>query len=248
MSPTACCFPAIFDMNRTLLISGASRGIGQSIAHSALVAGYRVIGLARRFDDTFAVQSQFQPEIIDLSDLKTLPERLKELVKRYPAVDGLVLNAGRGQFGSLEEFSYAQIESLLALNFTAQAFIVRAFLPCLKRAGRGDLIFIGSEAALWGGRRGAVYSASKAALRGFAQALREECARSGVRVCVINPGMVRSDFFEELAFQPGPDATNALQPQDVAEMVLHVLQAPPGTVFDEINLSPLKKVLQFRPG
>ena len=234
-------------MPRTLLISGASRGIGQSIAAEALAVGHRVIGLGRRFDDeTFAQQSGFLSETVDLSDLKTLPERLKALVKRYPDVDGLILNAGRGQFGSLEEFSYAQIESLMALNFTAQAFIVRAFLPQLKRSDRSDIIFIGSEAALWGGRRGAVYSASKAALRGFAQALREECARSGVRICVINPGLVRTGFFDGLAFQPGSDAAHAIEPQTVAMVALHVLKAPPETVFDEINVSPLKKVLQFR--
>ena len=231
---------------RTLLVTGASRGIGRAIAQSLLQSDQQVIGLARDFPTELSKQTLFQAEHIDLSELNALPDRLKDLCRRYPTVDGVILNAGRGQFGSLEEFSYEQIAALVGLNFTAQAFITRAFLPLLKRRGGGDLVFIGSEAALWGGRRGAVYSASKAALRGFAQALREECARSGVRVCVINPGMVRTGFFDDLAFQPGPDSTHAITTEDVAAAVLHVLQAPPGTVFDEINLSPLKKVLQFR--
>lgn len=226
-----------------LLISGSSRGIGYAISQTLLAQGYSVVGLARKPDPT---QANFIQEQIDLSDLRPLPQYLQSLARRYPDIDGLILNAGRGQFGSLEEFSYAQIEALLALNFTAQAFIVRAFLPQLKRKKQGDIIFIGSEAALWGGRRGAVYSASKAALRGFAQALREECARSGVRVCVINPGMVRTDFFTSLNFEPGPAASHAIAAETVAEVVLQILQTPTTTVFDEINLSPLQKVLTFK--
>ena len=230
---------------RTIVVTGASKGIGRAICDKLLEQGHTVIGLARNFSGLGETSSRFHAHVIDLTDLAALPQRLAELVKAYPRTDALVLNAGRGRFGSLEEFSYAQIDALMALNFTAQAYVVRALLPGLKRRGAGDLVFIGSEAALWGGRRGAVYSASKAALRGFAQALREECARSGVRVCVINPGMVRSEFFEELNFAPGDDPANAILPDEVAQAVAHILAYRQGVVFDEINLSPLKKVLRF---
>jgi len=231
---------------RTLLVSGASRGIGKAITQVLLQANHHVIGLARDFSPELSQHKDFHAECIDLADLAALPQYLNDLCRRHPHIDGLILNAGRGQFGSLEEFSYAQISNLISLNFTAQAYITRAFLPLLKRRGGGDLVFIGSEAALWGGRRGAVYSASKAALRGFAQALREECARSNVRVCIINPGMVRTGFFDNLSFQPGPDERHAITPSTVAAAVLQALNAPPGTVFDEINLSPLQKVLRFQ--
>jgi NADP-dependent 3-hydroxy acid dehydrogenase YdfG len=116
----------------------------------------------------------------------------------------------------------------------------------MKKIRRGDLIIIGSEAALSGGRRGAVYSACKFALRGFAQSLRDECSNSGIRVCLINPGMVSTDFFKPLDFAPGTDSSQHLRPEDVAEAVRLVLKAHPGTVFDEINLNPLKQVIQFK--
>ena len=230
---------------RTVLVTGASRGIGAAVSRRLLAAGHTVVGLARTFEGEPA-DGRFHPERIDLADLQSLPDRLAALAKTYPAVDGLVLNAGRGRFGSLEEFSYAQIAELMDLNFTANAFVVRAFLPAMKRRGFGDLVFIGSEAALWGGRRGAVYSAGKAALRGFAQALRDECARAGVRVCVVNPGMVRTGFFAGLTFAPGADPANAIEPDEVAAAVLQVLALRPGVVVDEVNLSPLKKVLAFK--
>jgi NADP-dependent 3-hydroxy acid dehydrogenase YdfG len=118
----------------------------------------------------------------------------------------------------------------------------------MKERGRGDILFIGSEVALSGGRRGAVYSASKWALRGFAQTLRDECARRGVRVSVVNPGMVRTTFFDDLHFSPGDEEANAVLPEEVAEVVAMILSSRQGTVFDEIDLSPLKKVLKFKKG
>ena len=230
---------------RTVVVTGASKGIGRAICDKLLGQGHTVIGLARNFASLSEPSSRFHPHVIDLADLAVLPRYLAELVQGYPQIDAVILNAGRGRFGSLEEFSYTQIDALMALNFTAQAYIARALLPGLKRRGFGDLVFIGSEAALWGGRRGAVYSASKAALRAFAQALRDECARSSIRVCVINPGAVRSEFFNELHFCPGAAPENAILPEEVAAAVVHVLTARQGVVFDEINLSPLKKVLHF---
>jgi NADP-dependent 3-hydroxy acid dehydrogenase YdfG len=233
---------------KTILVTGASRGIGRAICRRLLEQQYQVVGIARDFAKFGGEHPHFQPHVIDLAALDSLPQKLRELARQYPVIDGVICNAGRGQFGSLEEFSYAQIAALMDLNFTSQAYVARTFLPLMKRRKHGDLIFIGSEAALWGGRRGAVYSASKAALRGFAQALREECARRGVRVCVINPGMVRTEFFEQLAFAPGNDAVNAILPEEVAETVVQVLSYRESVVFDEINLSPLKKVLRFKAG
>ncbi len=116
----------------------------------------------------------------------------------------------------------------------------------MKRQGQGNLVFIGSEAALSGSRKGAVYCATKFALRGFAQSLREECSNSGIRSTIVNPGMVKTGFFDNLSFEPGDAEENYILPQDVADAVLTILSARPGTCFDEINLSPLKKVIKFK--
>ena len=122
--------------------------------------------------------------------------------------------------------------------------MIRAFLPILKRNGHGNIIIIGSEAALLGGARGGIYSASKSALRGLAQSLRAESATSGIRVTMINPGMVRTRFFETLDFEHGDDPDNFIEPLDIAQAVGAALDARQGTVFDEINLTPLKKVVR----
>lgn len=233
-------------VTRTVLVTGASSGIGRAVARLLLRQGHHVIGVARDCSRFTASMPRFTAIEMDLTDLGGLPDKALQLSKIYPELDAAVFCAGAGQFGSLEEFSFDQIETLMTLNFTSQALLTRALIPGFKRKSGSDLIFIGSEAALKGSRKGAVYCASKFAVRGFAQALRDECGKSRVRVALINPGMVRTPFFDRLAFQPGEDAGQFIEPEDVAEAVGYVLNANANIVIDEINLSPLNKVVQFK--
>ena len=232
----------------TVLVTGASSGIGRAICERLLVEGRRVVGLARDFSKFPCDHPGLETHRADLADSRALPGLLRTLERACPDIEALVCNAGRGRFGDLEQFSLDQIRELVDLNFTSHACLVRTFLPRLKKAGRGHLVFMGSEAALSGARKGAVYCASKFALRGFAQSLRLECAGAGVRVTLVNPGMVETPFYDELDFAPGADPACHILPADVAEVVSSILRARPGTVFDEINLSPQKRVIDFGAG
>ena len=165
---------------RKILITGASRGIGAAIARGLLDAGAGVVGIGRDFSDWQNTPEHFQAEYVDLANLDRLPDRLKALAAAHPELDGVICNAGSGRFGALEQFSATQIGALVDLNLTQHLLVARTFVPLLKRRGFGDLIFMGSEAALTGGRKGTVYSACKFALRGAAQSLRLECAAAGV--------------------------------------------------------------------
>ena len=228
-----------------VLVTGASSGIGRAVCEKLLADGHRAIGIARDFGKFPCDDRRFAAHEMDLADLDQLPAHLQNLVASYPALDALVLNAGAGRFGALEQFSYEQIRALIDLNFTSHVFVARAFLSALKKAGRGHLVFMGSEAALTGTAQGSLYCSAKFALRGFAQALRAECARAGIRVTLVNPGMVQSPFFDGLDFRPGPEPDNYILPEDIAEVIVQALTARDGTVLDEINLSPQKKVIEF---
>ncbi len=232
---------------RKILITGASSGIGREACKRLLNDGHQVIGIARDFSKFPCDDDAFTPITIDLEAVETLPKQLQTLAKTQSNVDAIVCCAGRGQFGSLEEFSYEQIRSLIDLNFISQAFIARTFLPILKQQQSGTLIFIGSEAALRGSRKGSIYCASKFAVRGLAQALRDECSKSGVSVSIINPGMVKSEFFDELPFSHGDEEDNYLLPEDVVDAIALIINARGSNVIDEINLSPLKNVVQSKP-
>ena len=233
-------------IKRTVLVTGASSGIGRAVAQNLLQQGHTVIGASRDCRKFTRQMDNFSSVQLDLTRLNELPQKIRQLQQTFPEIDAVVFSAGMGQFGSVEEFSYPQIEALMTINFTSQVFLTKAMLPALKRKANSDLIYIGSEAALKGSRKGAVYCASKFALRGFTQALREECGNSNVRVCLINPGMVKTAFFENLTFEPGDHESNAILAEDVAAAVLYVLDSREQIVIDEINLSPLNKVVKFK--
>lgn len=231
---------------RTILISGASSGIGRATSELLLQNGHRVIGIGRDFSKCDFTNKNFTAIEMDLGDIKALPDQLSTLAKQHQDVDAIINCAGQGRFGSLEEFSYKQIYKLMDLNFTSHAFVCRAFVPQLKKLDHSNIIFIGSEAALEGTQKGSIYCASKFALRGFAQALRQECSGSGLHISIINPGMVKTEFFDQLNFAPGEESSNFIEAADVANAIKMVLEGRPGTVIDEINLSPLKKVVSFK--
>lgn len=231
---------------RKILVTGASRGIGRALSLRLLEAGSQIIGIGRDFSEWNLPQRGFEAVIADLADLDRLPQLFAALSRDHPELDAVVSNAGAGRFGQLEQLSALQIRAAVDLNLTHHILVARSFLPFLKRRESADLIFMGSESARSGGVKGAVYSACKTALRGLARSLRQECASSGVRVGIVNPGMVRTGFFDELGFEPGEEPENAIAAKDVAELIVAMLSAPPGTVVDEVNLSPLKKVIRFR--
>jgi NADP-dependent 3-hydroxy acid dehydrogenase YdfG len=233
-------------MGTVNLVTGSSSGIGHAICNALLARGESVIGLARDHSRMPIVHDNFTATNIDFADIAALPQRLEQLTQQHPRIDNLICCAGYGQFGSLEEFSCEQINRLMTVNFTSQACVTRAIIPVMKKANAGKIIFIGSEAARQGRKFGTIYCASKFALRGMAQALREECNTRNIAVTIVNPGMVRSEFYDGLSFQPGEAPENYLTRQDVATTILQILDTPGTMVIDEINLSPLKKVIRSK--
>jgi len=233
-------------IKRTLLVTGASSGIGRAIAKRLLDEGHTVIGTSRDGKKFKVKHENFSFLELDLAQPEQIPAKLKSLEKAFPSLDGVIFSAGYGKFGAIEQFSFAQIEQLMTVNFTSQALITKALIANLKRKNQSNLIYIGSEAALKGSRKGSVYCASKFALRGFTQALRDECGSSSVRVSLINPGMVKTSFFDTLSFQPGEAETHGLLAEDIAETVNFILNSNNNMVIDEINLNPANKVIQFK--
>lgn len=233
-------------LKRTVLVTGASSGIGHAIARQLLAQGHTVIGTSRDIRRFNRSRAGFTAMALDLAHPDQLPAFGKSLLQDFPTLDTVIFAAGYGQFGALEQFSSAQIERLMTVNFTAQACLTRVLLPTLKQRPHANLIYIGSEAALKGSRNGSIYCASKFALRGFAQALRDECGKTGVRIAIINPGMVDTAFFETLNFAPGGQPGQALSADDVAAAVGYILQAGGYCGVDEINLSPNNKVIEFK--
>ena len=231
-------------MIKTALITGASSGIGFATTKLLLRNNYQVFGVSRRglvpdFED-----DQFTGVALDLSRLDKIDDQIGSLLKQCQ-FDCFIHAAGYGQFGSIEQFSVSQIDQSIRVNLTSALVLSRLLVPAFRRKKQGRIIFIGSESALSAGKKGALYSAAKFGLRGFCQALREDCASDGINVSLINPGMVRSPFFDEQSFAPAESSENAITVEDIARMILHILQSSADIVFDEINMSPRVKSISF---
>jgi len=230
--------------NGMIVLTGASSGIGLAMTKALLKNGYFVTGISKTSGVETIDSENFKLEKLDLSKLDALPDKLERIIAEIDVpIRALVHSAGIGKFGSVEQLAVSDMKLVMETNFLSHAIVTKFFLPILKQQKElADVIFIGSESSISGGRYGSIYCASKFAVRGFAQSLREECAKTSVRVSILNPGAVRTHFFDGLNFEPGSSSDNAINPEDVAEVLLTILEARPGTVIDEVNLSPQTKV------
>ena len=166
-------------------------------------------------------------------------------MKAHPEATVLVSNAGQGSFNPIENFSTSQIKDFLDLNLISHILLSQIFVRHLKARSGGNIIFLGSEAGLTGKRKATLYSTAKFGLRGFSQALSDEVRASNIRVSLINPGLVRTPFFDLLGFRPGDEQTHAIEAEDVAQVVMTILSSRSQTIMDEINMSPAKNVIKF---
>ena len=232
--------------DKCVLVTGSSSGIGYEITLKLLGLGAKVIGIARNHDRSKLENKNYTTYKCDVSAHQKLEILLKQILKKHPQINCFISNAGFGDFGPLENFSTLQIKNFIATNLTSHIVMTKLLLPHFKRIKIGDIIFIGSEAGLLGAKNGSLYCTAKFGLRGFSEALSKDVANKNIRVSIINPGMIRTNFFENLNFEPGNDEENAINIKDISSTVAYILDLSRNTIVDEINLSPLKKAIKFK--
>lgn len=172
----------------TVLVTGASRGIGAAVAARCMAEGWRVIGVSR----TPAPGALFEQHAIDLAAPGSA-EALRDLA-RATRPSGLVANAGLVAAGALEAIADADFDATMRLNVQSAIWAVQAVAPIMREAGFGRIVLIGSRAALGKAGRG-VYGASKAAVAGLARSFALELARDGVTVNCVAPGPIDTELF-----------------------------------------------------
>jgi len=232
--------------DKCVVVTGSSSGIGYEIASNLLDLGAKVIGIARNHDKSDLENKNYTTYSCDVSVHDKLEILLKQILKKHPQINCFISNAGYGNFGPLENYSTLEINKFLATNLTSHLVITKHLLPHFKRNKIGDIIFIGSEAGLKGSKNGSLYCAAKFGLKGFSEALSKDVANKNIRVSIINPGMIRTDFFQNLNFEPGDAVENVISIKDIASTVVYILSLNRNTIVDEINLSPLKKAIKFK--
>lgn len=228
----------------TALVTGSSSGIGYTTAIKLLENGYKVIGIARSSAEI--THQNYTHYRFDLRKCQTQKPFLIQLVETHPDIDTLILNAGIGHFGSLEQLTGKQIAESIELNIASPITLTKILLPTLKKKTKAHIVFLGSEAALKGAKGSTIYSASKFALRGFALSLSKELQKTSVRVTLVHPGLTRTKFHEKTFFEPGPEKDHALQAIDIAESIIFILSTPCHVCIEEHQINPKKNVVSFK--
>ncbi len=228
--------------DRVLIITGASSGIGAATARAAAEAGWRLVLGARSEDKLAALAAELggderaiavRCDVTEFADNEALAAAATDA---FGGFDAVLANAGFGaQRGFLEE-SPEHWRDMLLTNVLGVALTIRATLPALLERGHGHYLITSSVA----GRRalpGSMYSATKWAATAIGEALRQELRtmheNHGIRVTLIEPGMVDTPFFEN---RPGPD--NALHDSDIANAVIYALSQPERVDVNEILIRP----------
>jgi len=223
------------------LVTGASSGIGESIAGRLARAGYRVYGTSRRA--AVSTSQGFEMLSLDVTDDASVNAAVDQLVRREGRVDVLVNNAGFGVApGGAEESSIEQAKAVFETNFFGIVRMTRAVVPHMRKQGSGRIINIGSVLGFLPMPFGALYSATKHAIEGYSESLDHELRTMGIRVSVIEPAYTRTQFdanllapdakldaYHEIRARLNTVLANLIargdEPDVVAEVVLHAAAA-----------------------
>ena len=221
--------------HRVLLITGASSGIGAATARAASREGYKLVLAARSSEKLITLAQELGPENVlacelDVTNMEQQQAMVEQALETFGRLDGVFANAGRGGSpGGFSEADHDAWREMILTNIYGVGLTIQACLPALKRS-KGHVLLTGSAA----GRTtipGSMYSATKWAVTGIGYNLREELRGTGMRVTLIEPGMVDTPFFDE-------PPTHALEDRDIANAVIYALAQPAHVDVNEILIRP----------
>jgi NAD(P)-dependent dehydrogenase (short-subunit alcohol dehydrogenase family) len=189
-------------MSQTVLVTGASSGIGQTTARLLAEQGFNVFGTARKPESTRSGSVTMVP--LDVRSDDSVHACVQQVLSQAGRIDVLVNNAGYSLMGAAEETSLDEAKAQLETNFWGVVRMVNAVLPAMRKAGAGKIITIGSLAGITAIPFGAFYTASKFALEGYMEALWHEVRPFGIRVSLIEPGFVRTPIGDSTQIAAAP--------------------------------------------
>jgi uncharacterized protein len=213
----------------SVVVTGASGGLGQAIARDMHARGASLLLVARRAEVIERLAHELQPAQPIVADLAQR-DALAALSEKIGEADILVANAGIPAAGVLQSFSVEEIDRTLDVNLRAPIALARALLPAMLERGRGHLVFMSSIAGKTAVPGDALYHATKYGLRGFAAGLRADLHGSGVGVSCVFPGFIRdAGMFADTGVTLPPGA-GTRSPQDVARGVARAIERNRGEV------------------
>jgi short-subunit dehydrogenase len=219
---------------RRVLITGGSSGIGKRVAADLLRKGAHVgivaedpVKLSAAESELKELSSEVWSHPCDISALNEVRAMALAYREKFAAPDVLINNAGYAVYYAFEQMPLEEIQRLFQVNLVGAALVTRAFLPDMIRAGGGDVVMVASIAGRVPMTPCGVYSASKHGLVTLAELLKIEAARFNVRVQVVCPGRVETDFFSHESFQrraPRPEASRTITLEAVSQKIVDAVE------------------------
>ncbi len=214
--------------NKSILITGASSGIGKQSAIEFAKLGANIILVARRKEKLDELANELEKIHVsvlvcqcDVSNKEQVIEMSKTVLEKFGSLDVLVNNAGFAIYGSVKDLSIDEIESQMETNYFGMMYCIKNFLPSMLDKKSGHIVNVASVAASFGLPGIASYCASKFAMLGFSEGLKHELNGTGVGITVVSPIMVRTDFFDHPSFEKMPKySPTSLSSKTVAKAIL----------------------------
>jgi NAD(P)-dependent dehydrogenase (short-subunit alcohol dehydrogenase family) len=235
-------------MNKTAVVTGAGSGVGRAVAIALAKAHWRVALVGRREEalkETIAIATGLSDQFLlcpcDIGDEATVAKMAATVLGAFPSVELLVNAAGTNTpKRSLEELSLENYRRLMDTNIHGAYYCVQAFVPGMRERKSGTIINIISEAGKAGSAKaGVAYVISKFGMTGLTQSINAEERANGIRACAIFPGDINTPILDLRPNPPPPEArAKMLQPEDVAECVMLVVNLPARAVVEEMLIRP----------
>lgn len=230
----------------TIVVTGASAGLGRRFSRDLVAAGADVFGLARRNDRLVALEDELGDSFTgiecDVSDEQSVDDAFERIGDDAGRIDGLINNAGFGRFGPIDEMSARDFDLLLQVNVRGVFLCSRRAVPVMKRQNAksgfgGHIVNIASIAGLIGNPEIGAYNASKFGVRGLSESMFKELRSDGIKVTCLFPGSIDTEFFDRA---DASMTSNPLTPEHISSTLMHVLRTPENYLISEIVMRPLR--------
>lgn len=247
-------------MKRNVFITGASSGIGKATAYSFGKNGDNLVLCARRLERLEEIKKDIEEKYavkvyiykLDVTIYENVADTVKEIIKTVGNIDILVNNAGLALgLDKFQNYSINDMQTMIDTNIKGLLYVTREIIPYMVSKNSGHIINIGSTAGMYAYADGAVYCATKAAVKFLSDGIRIDTIDKNIKVTTIQPGIVETDFSEVRFYGDKAKAekvykgVKALKPEDIADITVYAANQPEHVQISDITIMATKQATGF---
>ena len=229
-------------MSKTIIVTGASRGLGKSISKKLSDDKWNVVGIARNKDELYSLKDElnnsFFPYICDISNSINVKSTFNNIFKNFNNVNFLINNAAIFKMDKFHNFDHSEIDSIIDINLKGTMYCTLEFVKYMKQKKNiGRIINIASVASIHGIENQAVYCASKYGLNGFSESLNQEIIKDNISITTIFPGGVNTPLWNKKNEYPG-DVKKLLKAEDIVDLIEKILDLENRVILKNLTIFP----------